>query len=471
MLRFPKVGEVGGGLAEAVISLGIELDDARRAAAEALGSLALPSSSDEIWRYTDVSFLGDIEFGFSPAIVDPASYCSVSEVTDTVRELKAVVEESPGGGAISWVAEDLGDLDLALVVRQGVPAAALLSSRAAELGVSVRWSAPSQRCEATKAWRLCDPLQDVFTATTAALGARISVDVPSGARLERPMLIVVDAGDSSADSQLVPEHCAIDLGEGSAASIVVFHTGGDGGEATLLSLPVTEVWAGQDSVLTYVTLQDYAPGVVHLETTKIDLARTSKVTSAVVSLGGRLSRHRFECSMSGEGAESEMLGIYFGSQDQHIDFRTLQDHRAPRTVSDLLYKGAVEDRASAVYAGLVRVEKDAQKINGFQTNKNLVLSEDASAESIPTLEILANDVKCSHASSIGPVDEEEVYYLGTRGIDPETAEQLVVEGFFEEVIERIPDGLLAARIRKEVREKFESRETAQALEPRGGDGE
>ena len=121
-----------------------------------------------------------------------------------------------------------------------------------------------------------------------------------------------------------------------------------------------------------------------------------------------------------------------------LDFRTLQDHDAPRTRSNLLFKGAVEDVARSVYSGLVRLRTTAQKANAYQTNRNLVLSEGAHAESIPNLEIEANDVKCSHASTVGPIDDDQLYYLESRGIPPEDAERLIVLGFFDDVLERLP---------------------------------
>ena len=128
-----------------------------------------------------------------------------------------------------------------------------------------------------------------------------------------------------------------------------------------------------------------------------------------------------------------------------LDFRTLQDHAAPRTRSDLLFKGAVEDKARSVYSGLIRLRHEAQKANAYQTNRNLVLTEGAGAESIPNLEIEANDVRCSHASTVGPIDDDQLYYLESRGIRPEDAERLIVLGFFEDVFDRLPVPSLARR--------------------------
>jgi Fe-S cluster assembly protein SufD len=141
-----------------------------------------------------------------------------------------------------------------------------------------------------------------------------------------------------------------------------------------------------------------------------------------------------------------------------LDFRTLQDHVAPNTRSDLLFKGAVEDEAQSVYSGLIRVGKEAQKTAAFQTNRNLVLTEGAEAKSVPTLEIEADDVKCSHASAVGPIDEDQLYYLATRGVPPEEAERLIVLGFFDDVFDRLPVRSLVAPLRRSVVEKLEHRD-------------
>ena len=137
--------------------------------------------------------------------------------------------------------------------------------------------------------------------------------------------------------------------------------------------------------------------------------------------------------------------------------RQLQDHEAPRSRSNLLFKGAVEHAAHSVYSGLIRLQESAQKADAHQTNRTMKLSPQSHAESVPNLEILANDVQCTHASAVGPIDEDQLYYLETRGVPPEVAEQLVVFGFFEDVFERLPVGSLADPLREAVGEKFERR--------------
>ena len=176
-----------------------------------------------------------------------------------------------------------------------------------------------------------------------------------------------------------------------------------------------------------------------------------------MALGGDYARLRSDSRLVGKGASSELLAVYFAEGDQMHDFRTLQDHAAPNTTSELLFKGAVEDRARGVYSGLIRVEKEAQKTNAFQTNRNLVLSEGAHADSVPNLEIEANDVRCSHASAVGPVDEDQRYYLESRGVPPDAAERLIVLGFFDDVLERVPLPALHATLQRAVTAKLDRR--------------
>ena len=188
------------------------------------------------------------------------------------------------------------------------------------------------------------------------------------------------------------------------------------------------------------------------------MGRDASLRSSAVALGGYYARLRSESLLASQGGESDLTAVYFGDGNQMLDFRTLQDHVAPRTRSDLLFKGAVEDHAQSVYSGLIRIRHGAQHARAYQTNRNLVLTEGAEAMSVPNLEIEADDVKCSHASTVGPVDDEQLYYLATRGVPPEEAERLIVLGFFDDVFDRLPVRSLVAPLRRSVIEKLEHRD-------------
>jgi Fe-S cluster assembly protein SufD len=177
--------------------------------------------------------------------------------------------------------------------------------------------------------------------------------------------------------------------------------------------------------------------------------------STSVALGGHYARVNTESHLVGTGATSNLNAVYFGGDSQMHDFRTLQAHDAPKTTSDLLFKGAVGGEARSVYSGMIRVRKGASGTNAFQTNRNLVLSTQAHADSVPNLEIEENDVRCSHASAVGPIDEEQRYYLESRGVPPHVAERLIVLGFLDELITQIPVEGLHAELAAVVAEKLQ----------------
>jgi len=217
-----------------------------------------------------------------------------------------------------------------------------------------------------------------------------------------------------------------------------------------LSDAVVEIVAHDGARVRYVALQEYGEGVTHLSVQRTRVGRDAQVRTLGVAFGATLGRAEAETLLEGDGGSSEMLGVYFGDGDQHIDHRSIQDHTGSRTSSDLLYKGALRDRSSAIYTGTVILEAGAHTCDAYQTNRNILLSETAKAMSVPNLEILTNDpTRCGHAASVGPVSEDELFYLMSRGIPREEAERLIVFGFFQEVLDRVDipeirDGLVAS---------------------------
>jgi Fe-S cluster assembly protein SufD len=210
---------------------------------------------------------------------------------------------------------------------------------------------------------------------------------------------------------------------------------------------------GDAARLRYLNVQDLGARVFQVGYQTSRVGRDATLQSSVVALGGDYARVRTDSRIDGKGGTSYLTAVYFADGARMHDFRTIQNHIAPKTTSDLLFKGAVSDTARSVYSGLIRVGKEARGTNAYQTNRNLVLSEGAGAESVPNLEIETNDVVCSHASAVGPIDDEQRYYLESRGIAPEVAERLIVLGFFGEVLDRLPlseavTGLRATLVRR-----------------------
>ena len=226
----------------------------------------------------------------------------------------------------------------------------------------------------------------------------------------------------------------VHTGADADVTVVEYHTSTD---VAALSVPVVELDVGDAGRLHYLNVQQLGPRVWQIAYQASRVGRDATLDCVVGGTRRRLRPrpHRLP-RLVGRGATGNLLAVYFGDGDQMLDFRTFQDHVAPDTTSDLLFKGAVGDNAGRCTPGLIRVRKEARGTNAFQTNRNIKLSEDAWAESVPNLEIENNDVRCSHASTVGPIDEEQRFYLESRGVPPDVAERLIVLGFFDEVLER-----------------------------------
>jgi len=240
----------------------------------------------------------------------------------------------------------------------------------------------------------------------------------------------------SVSGVLAAPRLVIDAAENSEITVVEHFLSSD--DISSLIAPVVEIRAAQSARVTYVAINELGRSTWLIGYQRASADRDATVSASTVALGGDYSRVRAGVRLVGKGASAKQVALYFADGNQMHDFRTLQDHAAPRTHSDLLFKGAVRDTAKSVYTGLIKIRENADKSEAFQTNRSLTLSSGAWAESVPNLEIETNDVKCSHASTVGPIDDDQRFYLESRGIRPEIAERLVVFGFFADVIDRLP---------------------------------
>jgi Fe-S cluster assembly protein SufD len=271
---------------------------------------------------------------------------------------------------------------------------------------------------------------------TALHGAYFSdgvfVYVPKGVEVAIPLEVMrrVDAGGSTFP------HTTIVVDDTASLTFVDSFSSGNI-EADALCSSVVEIEARRGATVNYISLQRWGRGVHHFQTQRFTGYRDTTVRSLAVNLGSSFARTQVESVLKGEGSFSEMLGLYFADTDQHFAQRTLQEHAAPHSTSDLLYKGALKQRSRSEYSGLIKVARDAQGTDAYQANRNLSLSDEAIARSIPQLEIEANEVRCTHGATVAPVEEEHLFYLMSRGIDRVTAQKLIVFGFFGEVLDRI----------------------------------
>ena len=249
-------------------------------------------------------------------------------------------------------------------------------------------------------------------------------------------------------------HTLLVVGQGAHVTLIEERRGAQGLTGPVICDEMVEIFVKAGAFVTYIHLQQWGPSVAELFTQRTLLEQDSQFLNVTVELGGRLTKANVETVLKGAGCRAELLGILFGSDEQHFDFHTLQDHEAQATFSDLLYKSALKDHSQAIYTGLIRIEKQAQKSDAYQANRNLLLSQGAKADSIPMLEILADDVRCTHGVAVGPVDQEQAFYLMSRGLDPAQAQRLIVEGFFEQIFKRIPVESLREQLMGEVAKRL-----------------
>ena len=377
----------------------------------------LPSESEEVWRYSRISEL-DLT-AFRPVEEDRVPEPGIPD------ELHAVIAAAGPAAAV-------------VVLRNG---------RVVHLEVDddrIAVGPADTDLELGEA--------DVFTRLNRTHAAEpVAVSVPRGVVVDKPVLVLhwVDAAGAAVFPRLV-------VNAGEASQVTVLDHVASPADTHALVVPVVQLDAADAANLSYLNVQELGPSVWQIAQQASRVGRDATLNSCVVALGGDYARVRADSKLCGQGGSSNLLAVYFGDGAQTHDFRTMQDHDAPKTTSDLLFKGAVEDRAHSVYTGLIRVRKGAAGTNAFQTNRNLVLTEGAHADSVPNLEIEENDVKCSHASAVGPIDEEQRYYLEARGVPPEVADRLIILGFFEDVIGRAPIEGLRPRLRRAVAAKLGS---------------
>ena len=278
----------------------------------------------------------------------------------------------------------------------------------------------------------------------------IAVVVPRGAAIDRvDIRIDVPAGAVMAFPRVV-----VQTQETSEATVVVSVTGGGDGA---LVVPVIELRLGAASNLRYVSSQNLASTTWQLGHTLATVGRDATLRAWFVATGGTYAREYVSACLPEQGGSALISGVYFGDEDQVVDFRSLQDHVGSRSVSNFHLKGAVVDNARGVYTGLIRVHEGAKATESFLANRNLVLADGAHVDAVPNLEIVnENGIKsCGHAAATGPVDEEHVFYLESRGVPTSVAERLIVTGFFEEILHSIPVDDVAALARHVVARKLE----------------
>jgi Fe-S cluster assembly protein SufD len=415
----------------------------RLKAYDAFAAAPMPTTRDEDWRYTDIGRMLKLD---AFAFADEAA--PVAGAEGLPAGLRAVVDES--GETSARVAQ----VDASVVLRE-VPA----ELAATGLIVSSLEAALREHPALVERWlgtAVTDEDGKFAALNSAYWTGGLFVYVPKGVKVDVPVRSyrwITAAGTAVFGRTLV-------VAEAGAEVAIVDEVASDDFDRPTLSTSAAELFADEGAKVTYVSVQRWGLGVSHLSTDRLVAGRDARITTLYTTLGGDLSRADVKCRLRAPGSHVDMLGVYVAQGEQHFDHETLQDHVAPHASSNLLFKGALDDRSRSVFRGLIRVHPRAQRTDAYQTNRNLILAAGARADSLPNLEIQADDVRCSHAATVGQLDEEEIFYLLSRCIPKAEAVRLVVFGFFAEVLDQLPHEGVRRELLRAVERKLARRARA-----------
>ena len=415
-----------------------------RAASDAVGSYrtraynafkrhSLPDTTQEAWRRTDIHALATDKFKLS-----------LDNVTDlpTVREdlLNPLVADQHGGQIVITPGNVKIDLDENLA-KKGIVFTDLRTAEQKHPDLLERMIGKTVNAEEGK-----------FSALAGAFAQNgIVLYVPKGVAVEEPLHSVW--WGPGADLAHV-SHLLVLVDEGASVTYVHESASPDLKGANSMHAGIVEIQIMQDASMKFVELQSWGRHVWNFSHERVRVERGGNLDWIFGAIGSRLTKNFSELDLAGEGATGRMSGFYFTDGNQHLDHDTQQNHLAPHTTSDLLFKGALKGKSRSVWQGMIYVAPGAQKTDGYQANRNLVLSEGARADSIPGLEILADDVRCTHGATVGKLEQEPLFYLKSRGIPQAEAEKIVVEGFFDPIFQRIPFEGVRERFQQYIADKM-----------------
>jgi Fe-S cluster assembly protein SufD len=407
----------------------------RRTALEALEALGLPDRRSENWMRTDLRMFKPQAWGLRAA---PAAAASMPEgllsaaiaAGETAADFS--FDDAPRAAAATPLAGRFASLDGHVLRDELAPA---LAARGVVFGAAERVLADHAAVLAPHWFSVIDAQSDWFAALHAAFHRASAVlYVPAGVRVTEPLHVLAAISAGGVDTS----HVLVVLGDGAEATLLTETAGGGpAGSAGGFHCGGTEIVVGRGAFLRMVNLQNWNTGVWHFARQKAVVHENGRLQWTLGALGSRVSQVAQDVALAGRGADAQVNGVMFTEGRQHLVYNTLQHHEAPGCKSDLLYKGALQDRSRLVWRGMIKVDKAAQKTDGYQRNDNLMLSNEARADSIPGLEIEADDVRCTHGATSGRVDAEQVFYAQARGLTADEAARLVVAGFFQQVFDRI----------------------------------
>lgn len=404
----------------------------RRSAWDFFQATALPTPQEEAWRRTDIKAL-------RPDLVRlPAreAYLDLPAPPDNL--LQPLVGDAHGGLVVLMPGGSKVEVDPSISA-QGVIFTDLITAEREYPEILDRMIG-----------KVVNPRDGKFAALTGALAQNgVVLYVPRGVVLDDPLhSLLWGPGEGLAHIS----HVLVWLEEGASVTFVQEYASPDEtGQSVHAGIVELHVGAGAD--LRFVELQSFGEHVWNFTHERAEVHRDGKLDWIFGAIGSHLTKNFSELNLVGEGSTGRMSGFYFTDHDQHLDHDTQQNHLAPRTTSDLLFKGALTDQSRSVWQGMIYVAPGAQKTDGYQANRNLVLSRKARADSIPGLEIQADDVRCTHGATVGKIDRDQIFYLCARGIPKKEAEQMIVEGFFDPIMQRIPFEGVRTRFQQAIEQK------------------
>jgi Fe-S cluster assembly protein SufD len=366
-------------------------------ALERYQALPLPDTTEEHWRFTDLRDFDPDAFGQVPGTVPEAGPAETMVELDvaglaTITESGVAIERTPEG--VTFQRLDEGH----------------------------------ERLYSLVGW------DEKFAAHNAAVWQHgLLVHVPKDVVLEKPLYVRIT---SSANESALFWRLLVIADPGARFTLVEEIVSSEPG-LRVYTNEAAELFVGEGARLEYVSLQNLSRETWHFASHHARVERDAELDWVTGGFGSKKGKVRIQNDLAGEGATSRVTGAYFTDGEQHLDYDTFQEHIAPSTTSDFAFKGALRDKSTAVWRGMIRVEPDAQKTNAYQENRNLMLSPTTHAVPIPGLEIMANDVRCTHGATVGRVDREQLFYLMARGLSRGEAERLIVRGFFEDVLARV----------------------------------
>jgi Fe-S cluster assembly protein SufD len=366
-------------------------------ALERYHELPLPDTTEEHWRFTDLKGFDPDSFGHAPGTVP---------------------ETRPG--------ETMLDLDIAGLAT--ITEAGVSIERAPDGVTFAPLDESHQRLYSLVGW------EEKFAAHNAAVWEHgLLVHVPKGVELEKPLYVRIT---SSTDNAALFWRLLV-IADAGARFTLVEEIVSSAPDLYAYTNEAVEIFVEEHAKLEYVSLQNLSTETWHFASHHARVERDAELDWVTGGFGSKKGKVRIQNDLAGQGATSRVTGAYFTDGEQHLDYDTFQEHIAPNTTSDFAFKGALRDKSTAVWRGMIRVEREAQKTNAYQENRNLMLSPTTHAVPIPGLEILANDVRCTHGATVGRVDRDQLFYLMSRGLSRSEAERLIVRGFFEDVLARV----------------------------------